>query len=55
MMDVISLSSELSLMMDFDEHFFYELLILSVKPDQAEKPRELERMDAESLDENTRL
>ncbi|KAL3505402.1 hypothetical protein ACH5RR_035243 [Cinchona calisaya] len=53
-MDVIPDSNELSFTVDFD-HYFNESLILSVRPDQAEKMQQLEQLYGQSLDENTRL
>lgn len=53
-MDVIPDSSDLSFTVDFDQ-YFNESLISSVRPDQAEKMQELERLYGQSLDENTRL
>ncbi|KAL2468240.1 putative E3 ubiquitin-protein ligase [Forsythia ovata] len=53
-MDVIPDSSDLSFTMDFD-NYFNESLILSVRPEQAEKIQELEQLYGQSLDENTRL
>lgn len=54
-MDTIPDSSDLSLTVDFDDHFFNESLILSVRPDQAEKLRKLEREYVKALDHNTRM
>ncbi|CAI9116943.1 OLC1v1018239C1 [Oldenlandia corymbosa var. corymbosa] len=53
-MDVIPDSNDLSFTVDFDQ-YFNESLIMSVRPDQAEKMQELENLYRESLDENTRL
>ncbi|KAL2503974.1 BRCA1-A complex subunit BRE [Abeliophyllum distichum] len=53
-MDVIPDSSDLSFTMEFD-NYFNESLILSVRPEQAEKIQELEQLYGQSLDENTRL
>ncbi|CAI9763800.1 unnamed protein product [Fraxinus pennsylvanica] len=53
-MDVIPDSSDLSFTVDFD-NYFNESLILSVRPEQAERIQELEQLYGQSLDENTRL
>lgn len=53
-MDVIPDSNDLSFTLDLDQ-YFNESLILSVRPDQAEKMEELEQIYGQSLDENTRL
>lgn len=53
-MDVIPDSNDLSFTVDLDQ-YFNESLILSVRPDQAEKMQELEQLYGQSLDENTRL
>lgn len=53
-MDVIPDSNDLSFTADFD-HYFNESLIMSVRPDQAEKMQKLEHLYGQSLDENTRL
>ncbi|XP_012835675.1 PREDICTED: putative E3 ubiquitin-protein ligase LIN-1 [Erythranthe guttata] len=52
--DMIPDNSDLSLTVDFD-HCFNESLILSVRPEQAERIQALENLYAESLDSNTRL
>ncbi|XP_057794846.1 putative E3 ubiquitin-protein ligase LIN-1 isoform X2 [Salvia miltiorrhiza] len=49
-MDVIPDSSDLSFTVDFDES-----LLLSVRPEQAERIQQLEQLYGQSLDENTRL
>lgn len=53
-MDMIPDTSDLSLTVDFDQ-YFNESLILSVRPEQAEKMQKLEQLYGHSLDENTRL
>lgn len=53
-MDVIPDTSDLSFTMDFD-HCFNESLVLSVRPEQAERIQQLEQLYGQSLDENTRL
>ncbi|XP_047958972.1 putative E3 ubiquitin-protein ligase LIN-1 [Salvia hispanica] len=53
-MDVIPDASDLSFTVDFD-HCFDESLLLSVRPEQAERIQELEQLYGQSLDENTRL
>ncbi|XP_058078129.1 putative E3 ubiquitin-protein ligase LIN-1 [Magnolia sinica] len=53
-MEVIPDSADLSFTADFDQ-FFNESLILSMRPDQADKLQKLEKLYGESLDENTRL
>ncbi|KAL0351756.1 UNVERIFIED_CONTAM: putative E3 ubiquitin-protein ligase LIN-1 [Sesamum calycinum] len=53
-MDVIPDTSDLSFTVDFDQ-YFNESLILSVRPEQAERMQELEQAYGQSLDENTRL
>ncbi|KAI3464828.1 hypothetical protein Pfo_021491 [Paulownia fortunei] len=53
-MDVIPDTSDLSFTVDFD-HYFNESLILSVRPEQAERIQHLEQLYGQSLDENTRL
>ncbi|KAL8059222.1 hypothetical protein ABFX02_03G071700 [Erythranthe guttata] len=52
--DMIPDNSDLSLTVDFD-HCFNESLILSVRPEQAERIQALENLYGESLDINTRL
>ncbi|XP_077246554.1 putative E3 ubiquitin-protein ligase LIN-1 isoform X2 [Tasmannia lanceolata] len=53
-MEVIPDSSDLSFTADFDQ-FFNESLIFSLRPDQADKLQDLEKVYGDSLDENTRL
>ncbi|KAL0438418.1 UNVERIFIED_CONTAM: putative E3 ubiquitin-protein ligase LIN-1 [Sesamum latifolium] len=53
-MDVIPDTSDLSFTVDFDQ-YFNESLILSVRPEQAERMQELEQAYGQSLDENTKL
>ncbi|XP_073052869.1 putative E3 ubiquitin-protein ligase LIN-1 [Primulina eburnea] len=52
-MDVIPDTSDLSFSVDFDQ--YYESLILSVRPEQAERIQRLEQLYGQSLDENTKL
>ncbi|KAJ0974272.1 hypothetical protein J5N97_016237 [Dioscorea zingiberensis] len=54
-MDTIPDSSDLSLTLDFGDQLFNESVILSVRPDQADKLRDLERRYGESLDDSTRM
>ncbi|KAM0950073.1 putative transcription factor WD40-like family [Dioscorea sansibarensis] len=54
-MDTIPNSSDLSLTVDFADQLFNESVILSVRPDQAEKLRDLERRYGEFLDDSTRM
>lgn len=53
-MDVIPDTSDLSFTVDFD-HYFNESLILSIRPEQAERIQQLEQLYGQSLNENTRL
>ncbi|XP_073137184.1 putative E3 ubiquitin-protein ligase LIN-1 [Henckelia pumila] len=53
-MDVIPDTSDLSFSVDFDQ-YFNESLILSVRPEQAERIQQLEQLYGQSLDENTKL
>ncbi|KAH7653300.1 Zinc finger RING/FYVE/PHD-type protein [Dioscorea alata] len=54
-MDTIPDSSDLSLSIDFADQLFNESVILSVRPDQAEKLSELERRYGDSLNDSTRM
>ncbi|KAL4557528.1 hypothetical protein LXL04_035709 [Taraxacum kok-saghyz] len=53
MMNMIPDSGDLSFTADFDQ-YFNESLVLSMRPDQAEKLQKLEQHYGQSLDENTR-
>ncbi|KAI3934831.1 hypothetical protein MKW92_053903 [Papaver armeniacum] len=53
-MELIPDSTDLSFTADFDQ-FFNESLILTMRPDQAEKLQKLEQLYGHALDENTRL
>ncbi|PIA57254.1 hypothetical protein AQUCO_00600175v1 [Aquilegia coerulea] len=53
-MEVIPDSADLSFTADFDQ-FFNESIILSMRPDQAEKLQTLEQLYGRSLDEYTKL
>ncbi|KAH6823024.1 hypothetical protein C2S53_020427 [Perilla frutescens var. hirtella] len=53
-MEVIPDASDLSFTVDFD-HYFNESLVMSVRPEQAEKIQQLEQLYGQSLDENTKL
>ncbi|KAL7584374.1 putative E3 ubiquitin-protein ligase LIN-1 [Lactuca sativa] len=53
MMNMIPDSGDLSFTADFDQ-YFNESLVLSMRPDQAEKLQKLEKHYGQSLDENTR-
>ncbi|KAI3757273.1 hypothetical protein L6452_04807 [Arctium lappa] len=53
MMDMIPDSADLSFTADFDQ-YFNESLVFSMRPDQAEKLKNLEKDYGQSLDENTR-
>ncbi|XP_073043789.1 putative E3 ubiquitin-protein ligase LIN-1 isoform X2 [Primulina eburnea] len=54
MMDVIPDMSDLSFSVDFDQ-YFNESLILSVRPEQAERIQHLEQLYGQFLDDNTKL
>ncbi|XP_021997634.1 putative E3 ubiquitin-protein ligase LIN-1 isoform X1 [Helianthus annuus] len=54
MMDLIPDSTDLSFTVDFDL-YFNESLVFSMRPDQAEKIQNLEKLYGQSLDDNTRL
>ncbi|GAA0152215.1 hypothetical protein LIER_10751 [Lithospermum erythrorhizon] len=54
MMDAIPDSNDLSFTEDFDL-YFNESLVLSVRPDQAERMEKLEELYGQSLNENTKL
>ncbi|KAL8242036.1 hypothetical protein R6Q59_012338 [Mikania micrantha] len=54
MMDLIPDSTDLSFTVDFDL-YFNESLVFSMRPDQAEKLQNLEKLYGKSLDDNTRL
>lgn len=48
-------AGDLSLTADLDDQLFRESLVLSVRPDQAEKLREMEKRYGEALDRSTRM
>ncbi|KAK9059900.1 hypothetical protein SSX86_020604 [Deinandra increscens subsp. villosa] len=54
MMDLIPDSTDLSFTVDFDL-YFNESLIFSMRPDQAEKLQNMEKLYGQSLDDNTRM
>ncbi|XP_038973559.1 putative E3 ubiquitin-protein ligase LIN isoform X2 [Phoenix dactylifera] len=48
-------AGDLSLTVDLDDQLFRESLVLSVRPDQADKMRDLEKRYGEALDHSTRM
>ncbi|KAJ9553931.1 hypothetical protein OSB04_017976 [Centaurea solstitialis] len=54
MMDLIPDSADLSFTVDFDL-YFNESLVFSMRPDQADKLQNLEKLYGQSLDDNTRI
>lgn len=55
MVETIPDAGDLSLTADLDDQLFRESLVLSVRPDQAEKLREMEKRYGEALDRSTRM